>query len=167
MTSAPSDAAQAEQLRIATKFRPINSRGDSVIGPPIGGTARRRTQRLLMPTLRFLIEGQPLVSVDWSLGGLQVEPYAVTLRPVACSQEKPPGPRSRGAWRKRVKSPRARCVFREPQFPAKLAETVAEGTGARIAVLDPEGTIGMPGTNLYFELMRANVRALAECLEDG
>ena len=80
MTSAPSDAAQAEQLRIATKFRPVNSRGDSVIGPPTGGTARRRTQRLLMPTLRFLIEGQPLVSVDWSLGGLQVEPYAGTLR---------------------------------------------------------------------------------------
>ena len=45
--------------------------------------ARRRTQRLIMPTLRFLIEGQRLASVDWSLGGLQVEPYAGALRPGA------------------------------------------------------------------------------------
>ena len=86
---------------------------------------------------------------------------------VAVAPEKPPGPKSLAALRQRIKATRARCVFREPQFPAKLAETVAEGTGARIAVLDPEGTIGMPGTNLYFELMRANVRALAECLGGG
>lgn len=65
MTSAPTGTGVPEQTRIASGFRP----------------ARRRTQRLLMPTLRFLIEGQPLASVDWSLGGLQVEPYAGTLRP--------------------------------------------------------------------------------------
>ncbi len=65
MTSTPTGTDAPEQARIASGFRPV----------------RRRTQRLLMPTLRFLIEGQPLVSVDWSLGGLQVEPYAGTLRP--------------------------------------------------------------------------------------
>ena len=64
MTPSPSAAAEAEQIRIAAKFRP----------------ARRRTQRLLMPTLRFSIEGQLLTSMDWSLGGLQVEPYAGHLR---------------------------------------------------------------------------------------
>ena len=83
---------------------------------------------------------------------------------VAVTPEKPPGPKSLAALRKRIKSTRARCVFREPQFPAKLAEMVAEGTGARIAILDPEGIAGLPGTNLYFDLMRANVRALTECL---
>ena len=67
MTSTPTETAAAEQAGIAAQFRP----------------ARRRTQRLLMPTLRFLIEGQPLVSVDWSLGGLQLEPYEGTLRPGA------------------------------------------------------------------------------------
>jgi zinc transport system substrate-binding protein len=86
---------------------------------------------------------------------------------VAVAPEKPPGPRGIAALRGRIKATRARCVFREPQFPAKLAETVAEGTGARIAILDPEGIVGMPGTNLYFDLMRANVRALAACLGDG
>ena len=34
-----------------------------------------------MPVLHCLIEGRPLASVDWSLCGLQVEPYAGTLRP--------------------------------------------------------------------------------------
>lgn len=86
---------------------------------------------------------------------------------VAITPEKPPGPRGLAALRKRIIATRARCVFREPQFPAKLAETVAEGTGARIAILDPEGIVGTPGTNLYFDLMRANVRALAACLGDG
>lgn len=86
---------------------------------------------------------------------------------VAVTPEKPPGPKSLTALRKRIKTSRARCVFREPQFPAKLAETVAEGTGARIVVLDPEGLSGAPGTNLYFDLMRANLRALAECLGGG
>ncbi|MCC7016528.1 MAG: zinc ABC transporter substrate-binding protein [Rhodospirillales bacterium] len=86
---------------------------------------------------------------------------------VAVTPEKPPGPKSLMALRKRIKTSRARCVFREPQFSAKLAETVTEGTGARIAVLDPEGLSGAPGANLYFDLMRANVRALAECLGSG
>ncbi len=67
MTPTPSAAAEAELARIATKFRPV----------------RRRTQRLLMPALRFSIEGQLLKSMDWSLGGLQVESYAGKLRPGA------------------------------------------------------------------------------------
>ena len=86
---------------------------------------------------------------------------------VVIAPEKPPGPKGLAALRKRIIATRARCVFREPQFPAKLAETVAEGTGARIAILDPEGITGTPGTNLYFELMRANIRSLAECLGGG
>jgi hypothetical protein len=65
MTSTPTGADDAEQPRTMSGFRP----------------ARRRTQRLLMPTLRFLIEGRALASVDWSLGGLQVGPYVGTLHP--------------------------------------------------------------------------------------
>ena len=83
---------------------------------------------------------------------------------IAVAPEKPPGPKSLAALRKRIATTGARCVFREPQFPANLAETVAEGTGARIAVLDPEGIDGTPGKDLYFDLMRANARALTACL---
>jgi zinc transport system substrate-binding protein len=86
---------------------------------------------------------------------------------IAVSPEKSPGPKALAALRKRIKSSGARCIFREPQFPDKLAYTVAEGTGARIAVLDPEGIVGTPGPNLYFDLMRANARSLADCLGGG
>lgn len=34
-----------------------------------------------MPVLRFLLEGQVHTSVDWSLGGFQVEDYAGDLQP--------------------------------------------------------------------------------------
>ena len=34
-----------------------------------------------MPVLHCLIEGRLLASVDWSLCGLQAEPYVGTLRP--------------------------------------------------------------------------------------
>ena len=67
MTPAPGADAEAERARIANQFRPV----------------RRRTQRLLMPSLRFSIEGRLLTSLDWSLGGLQAEPYAGQLRPGA------------------------------------------------------------------------------------
>jgi zinc transport system substrate-binding protein len=86
---------------------------------------------------------------------------------VALAPEKPPGPKALAALRARIQSQGVRCVFREPQFPAKFAETVGEGTGARIAVLDAEGAIAEPGPDLYFELMRANARSLAACLGDG
>ncbi len=86
---------------------------------------------------------------------------------VATSPEKTPGPKALATLRARIKASGARCIFREPQFPAKLAHTVAEGTGARIAVLDPEGIVGAPGANLYFELMRANSQSLVDCLSGG
>jgi zinc transport system substrate-binding protein len=83
---------------------------------------------------------------------------------IAIAPEKQPGPKALVALRKRIKSSGALCIFREPQFPGKLAHTVAEGTEARIAVLDPEGIAGEIGPNLYFDLMRSNARALADCL---
>lgn len=64
MTSQSTTFGLAESNRIEPGFRP----------------ARRRTQRLLMPTLRVLIEGRSFVTVDWSLGGLQIEPYCGALR---------------------------------------------------------------------------------------
>ena len=45
--------------------------------------ARRRTQRLVMPTLRFILDGRIHASVDWSLGGFQIEGYAGDLAPGA------------------------------------------------------------------------------------
>jgi len=58
----------------------------------------------------------------------------------------------------------AACIFAEPQFEPKLVEVVTEGADARAGVLDPLGADISAGQNLYFQLMRQNARALADCL---
>ncbi len=56
------------------------------------------------------------------------------------------------------------CVFTEPQFDEGLAETVAEGSGARIVVLDPLGTALEPGPALYGQLLDDMADTVAGCL---
>lgn len=66
--------------------------------------------------------------------------------------------------RARIRELGAACVFAEPQFEPTLVRTVAEGTGARTGVLDPEGASLPDGPDLYFALLRFNADALAGCL---
>lgn len=66
--------------------------------------------------------------------------------------------------RARIRELGAACVFAEPQFEPALVRTVAEGTGARTGVLDPEGATLPDGPDLYFALLRFNADALAGCL---
>jgi len=63
-----------------------------------------------------------------------------------------------------IRNAGAACIFAEPQFEPKLVEVVTEGTDARAGVLDPLGADIAAGQDLYFELMRQNARALADCL---
>jgi len=58
----------------------------------------------------------------------------------------------------------AACIFAEPQFEPKLVGVVTEGADARAGVLDPLGADISAGQDLYFQLMRQNARALADCL---
>jgi zinc transport system substrate-binding protein len=58
----------------------------------------------------------------------------------------------------------AGCVFAEPQFPARIVETVAEGTGARTGVLDPLGASLTPGPGLYGDVLRGMAASLVACL---
>ena len=60
-----------------------------------------------------------------------------------------------------------RCVFREPQFEPRLALTVVEGSGARLAVLDPLGADLAPGPDAWFAMMRAIADGLAACLSES
>lgn len=60
-----------------------------------------------------------------------------------------------------------RCVFREPQFHAALVDTLTEGTGAKVGVLDPLGAAFAPGPNAWFQMMQANAEAMAGCLGES
>jgi len=84
---------------------------------------------------------------------------------VALSDARPPGPTRLAKIRERLRASGALCLFREPQFRSPLINTVAEGAGVRIGVLDPLGAGLAPGPGLYPALLAALADSLADCLE--
>ena len=83
---------------------------------------------------------------------------------VALSDAASPGPARLDHIRSEMREHGALCVFIEPQLDPKLAQTAAEGTGARIAVLDPVGADLEPGSGLYPALIEGLAKSLADCL---
>ncbi len=83
---------------------------------------------------------------------------------VALSDAAPPGPARLDHIRSEMREHSALCVFIEPQLDPKLAQTAAEGTGARVAVLDPLGADLEPGPGLYPALIEGLAQSLAGCL---
>ncbi len=84
---------------------------------------------------------------------------AVTVAP-----DRPVGARRIAELRQTVASGRALCLFREPQFPPKLIETLDQDTKAHVGVLDPLGADLEPGPDLYPRLMRNLAQSLVGCL---
>ena len=84
---------------------------------------------------------------------------AITVNP----QHKP-GARGIAEIRQRIRALGVRCLFSEPQFAPALAETIIEGTGARLAVLDPLGAEVEAGPEAYFAIMRGLAASLRDCL---
>jgi zinc transport system substrate-binding protein len=83
---------------------------------------------------------------------------------ITVSPEQAPGARRLAEIGAAIAARSAACVFREPQFEPALVELVVEGTGARQAELDPEGTALAAGPELYVALMRGLGRVIADCL---
>lgn len=77
---------------------------------------------------------------------------------------RPPGARRLSELRERIETQGAGCLFIEPQFEPRIARTIAEGTGARIAELDPLGAGLPPGPDLYPTLLRRLGASLHACL---
>jgi len=86
---------------------------------------------------------------------------AITLSP-----DRRPGPRRLMELRARIAESDAVCLFREPQFPPDLVDTVVEGTGARTGTLDPLGLALDRGPDAYPELILDLARSLADCLSE-
>lgn len=67
----------------------------------------------------------------------------------------------------RIRRSGAKCIFYEPQFGSKAAETAARGTEAKTGMIDPLGAGLTPGPELYFKLMENLAESFAECLKGG
>lgn len=84
---------------------------------------------------------------------------------LALSDAAKPGPAALQEARDLLGESDAQCIFTEPQMNRKPVETVAEGTGARIGLLDPLGADLEPGPGLYPALMRNLAKSMVECLK--
>lgn len=85
---------------------------------------------------------------------------------ISISPDRRPSAKRLVEIRRRIDETGAVCIFTEPQFPPRLAETAREGTAARIGVLDPLGVDAEPGPQAYGEMMRDLALELVSCLED-
>jgi len=83
---------------------------------------------------------------------------------VALDPSLPAGVRHIADLRDRVAQTGAACLFVEPQFNPDLGRTVAEGTGMRVASLDPLGLDVGSGPEAYFQVMRGIARDIRDCL---
>lgn len=84
---------------------------------------------------------------------------SITLEP-----DRPPSPQRVAALEARLTQAKAACVFREPQFPAPIVDSLAQAAGARVGVLDPQGAALPPGPTLYPLLLNGLADGLTSCL---
>jgi zinc transport system substrate-binding protein len=66
--------------------------------------------------------------------------------------------------RKKLTDLKAVCLFTEPQFSDKIVPVLLENTPAKLGSLDPIGATQKAGPDLYINLIRANIKALKDCL---
>jgi len=86
---------------------------------------------------------------------------SITLEP-----DMPAAPQRIKALRTKLQQTGARCIFREPQFPDRLIDTISEGMSVRIGTLDPLGAELTPDGDLYFKLLENLALNLKRCLVD-
>lgn len=110
------------------------------------------------------LRGRPFVMFHDAFQYFERRFGIVAVGAVMLSDASAPGPARIAAVRALIARSGARCLFRPPQFDPALARTVAQGTGARIALLDPLGTGLKLGPGLYAALLRAIAGGLGDCL---
>jgi len=58
-----------------------------------------------------------------------------------------------------------KVIFAEPQFSTKVADTIADGSGAKVLLLDPIGGPGLAGRDSYIGLMRYDVEQMGVAMK--
>lgn len=84
---------------------------------------------------------------------------------ITVSPDQAPSAKRLSELRQRIRKSSTVCVFREPQFPAPIVDSLISGTGVKSGVLDPEGADLTPGPDAYFILMERIADSLAGCLK--
>jgi zinc transport system substrate-binding protein len=78
--------------------------------------------------------------------------------------EIPPSPKRIIQIRAKIKTTNPTCVFKEPQFRAKIVNTVIEDTNVKVGILDPLGADLEEGPGMYTNLLKQVASNLKTCL---
>jgi zinc transport system substrate-binding protein len=83
---------------------------------------------------------------------------------ITVTPEVMPGAQRVAELQDKLRSLDAACVFAEPQFHPAIVTAIAEGTGAGVGTLDPEGAGLTEGPELYGNLLRGLAGEIVRCL---
>ena len=118
-----------------------------------------RAEAILVP-----VRGKPFITAHDAYQYFEHRFALESAGAVASGDAETPGPAQIAHIRRIIQEKNVICVFIEPQLDPKLVRVAAEGTGARIGVLDPAGERLEPGPGLYPALIEGLARELADCL---
>ena len=88
-----------------------------------------------------------------------------SLGSILLDPELPPSPKRIMQIRTKIKSMKPHCVFKEPQFRAKIVDTVIENTNVKVGILDPLGADLESGPQMYTNLLQNISDNLNACLK--
>ena len=74
-----------------------------------------------------------------------------------------PGAKQLAEIREVIEHESVNCLFSEPQFNPRIAETIARDTGVKAAIIDPLGAELNLGKDLYFDLIENIVSSFESC----
>ena len=83
---------------------------------------------------------------------------------ISLNPEISPTPKRISEIKSKILSQNIKCVFKEPQFPSKVVQTITKDTTAKEGILDPLGSDLSPGKELYINLINNISKNLNECL---
>lgn len=110
------------------------------------------------------VEGKPFIVFHDAYQYFEQRFGLTAAGSITVSPEVAPGAARIEELRAKVRELGATCLFAEPNFEPTVINTIAEGTEAKVGVLDPEGSALTEGKGLYEELLRGLAAGLVECL---
>lgn len=83
---------------------------------------------------------------------------------ITVDPDRSPSAKRMAALKDKLVKAKAACVFREPQFPAAIVDSLAKSANTRVGLLDPQGATLPPGPGLYPALLENMADSLTKCL---
>ena len=83
---------------------------------------------------------------------------------ISLNPEFSPTPKRINEIKSKILDDNVKCVFKEPQFPSQIVQTITKDTKAKEGTLDPLGSELEPGKELYIKLIKNISKNLKQCL---